>query len=63
MKKEKTSNKTFEDIIKPYVDESKKEEKVKKELVKEIAELRTQYLVMSAVLGDPVLAAILLFSL
>jgi len=61
MKKEKYTNKTFEDIIKPYVEESKKEEELKKEIVKEIKELRTQYLVMSAVIGDPVLAALILF--
>ena len=61
MKKEKVSNKTFEDIVKPYIEESKKEEEAKKKIIEDIKELRTQYLVMSAVIGDPVLAALIMF--
>ena len=61
MKKEKYTNKTFEDIVKPYIEESKKEEEAKKKIIEDIKELRTQYLVMSAVIGDPVLAALILF--
>ena len=63
MKNEKVSNKTFEDIVKPYIEASKKEEEFKKELIKEITELKIQYMVMTAVIGDPILAAVLLFSM
>ena len=58
--KEKVSNKTFEDIVKPYIEESKKEE-AKKQLVKDINELRSLYITMTLVTGDPVLAALIMF--
>ncbi len=61
MKDKKVSNKTFKDIIKPFIEESKKEEELKKELIKEIKELKTQYVIMTAVIGDPVLAALIMF--
>ena len=59
--KEKVSNKTFEDIVKPYIEESKKEEEAKKQLVKNINELRSLYITMTLVIGDPVLAALIMF--